>query len=151
MNNFNFWQKFLLIVSGILTLMGLFISLFNQTSLFDILFNKNINPSFFNDNSISSNFIQFQSWIYGVLGATIFGWGIFIFFITNNAFKNKQKWAWNCIMIGICSWYFIDTSISVYFNIIFNVFFNTVLLLAVLVPLLFTKKYFLKNINTNNF
>ena len=73
MNNFNLWQKFLLIVSIVLTLMGLFIALFNQTSLFELSFNKNINPSFFNDNIILSNFIQFQSWIYGVLGATVFG------------------------------------------------------------------------------
>ncbi len=142
MNNFYFWQKFLLIVSGVLILMGLFIALFNQSTLFNILFNENITTSFFNNDNMPSNFVQFQSWIYGVLGATILGWGIVIFSITKNAFREKQRWAWNCITIGICAWYIVDTSISIYFKVIFNAVFNTILFLAVLIPLVFTKKYF---------
>ncbi|MEJ2615924.1 MAG: hypothetical protein P8Z35_13275, partial [Ignavibacteriaceae bacterium] len=138
----SFWQKWLLITSIIISLFGIFIALFNQTILFNFLLNDKVNAAFFNSPYISSEVITFQKWIYGVLGATVFGWGIFLSFIAHYPFKRKEKWAWNCFFAGIISWFVVDTSISVYFNVIINAIFNTVLLIGIFIPLVFSRKYF---------
>ncbi len=142
MNSFSFWQKWLLIVSIIISLFGIYIALFNQTFLFNLLFNDKVNTTFFQPPGISSEVITFQKWIYGVLGATVFGWGIFLSFIAHYPFKKKEKWAWNCFLAGIICWFVVDTSISVYFDVIVNAIFNTVLFIGIIIPLLFSRKYF---------
>ena len=142
MNNFSFWQKWLLIVSIIISLFGIYIALFNQTFLFNLLLIDKVNTTFFSASGISSDVIIFQKWIYGVLGATVFGWGIFLSFIAHYPFKRKEKWAWNCFLTGIICWFVMDTSISVYFGVIVNAIFNTVLFLGIIIPLVFSRKNF---------
>ena len=144
MKNFNFWQKWLFIVGIYLAVFGLVLAFFNQTQLMDSAFNNQINPAFWNDEGIPENTVLFQSWIYGVLGATVSGWGIFIAFLAYYPFKAHEKWAWNCIAVGIATWFIADTAISVFYQVTFNVMFNTVLLLLVGIPLLFTRKDFSK-------
>ena len=145
MNSFSFWQKWLLIVSIIISLFGIYIALFNQTLWFNLLLNDKVNTTFFSAPGISNDVITFQKWIYGVLGATVFGWGIFLSFIAHYPFKRKEKWAWNCFLIGIICWFVLDTSISVYFGVIVNAIFNTVLFLGIIIPLVFSRKHFVNN------
>jgi hypothetical protein len=142
MNRFNFWYKWLLIVSAIMIALGMFITFCNQTSLFYYFFNKHINFTFWGNGLIPTDLLKFQSWIYSVLGATLIGWGIFLLFIIHYSFKRKQKWAWTCILFGICFWYTFDTTISISFAVYFNVAFNTILFIAIILPLFFTRKYF---------
>lgn len=148
-NKFLFWQKFLLVVSIVMVLMGLFIALLNRSTVFNFVFNEQINPAFFSNNDLSSSTQLFQNWIYGVLGATIIGWGIFILFIAKYPFKEQQTWSWNCLATGITVWFVIDTAISAYFNVLFNVIFNAILLLLIIIPLLLTKKYFNSTLKIN--
>jgi hypothetical protein len=142
MNRFNFWYKWLLAVCSIMIALGMLIAFSNQTSLFNYIFNEHINSAFWNKEELSVNILRFQSWIYSVLGATLIGWGVFLFFITFYAFKERQKWSWNCILLGICSWYAVDTTISISFEVYFNAILNTILFLSIGTPLIFTSKYF---------
>ena len=142
MKKFDFWVIWLNIVSVFFTLFGILLALFNQTSFFDVLFNNNINSVFWGNTSIAIEMLHFQQWIYGVLGATCAGWGIIIWFIVNNSFKKMEHWAWNCILTGILLWFVFDESISLYFKVYFNAAFNLVLILAIIVPLVCTRKYF---------
>ena len=71
------------------------------------------------------------------------GWGVCIAFIAAMPFKRKEKWAWNCLAIAVSLWFVIDTFLSWRFGALFNVIFNVVIFLAAMVPLLFTRKYFL--------
>jgi hypothetical protein len=73
--NFNFWQKWLLIIGIYLVVFGLFLTFFSQSSLMDFLFNKQIDPIFWVNAELPENAWKFQGWIYGVLGAVIAGWG----------------------------------------------------------------------------
>lgn len=123
-------------------LFGLSLALFNQTSFFDLLFNNNINPVFWGDMKVSSEVIHFQQWVYGVMGATCAGWGVIIYFIVNNAFKKKEIWAWNSILVGIIMWFIFDESISLYFKVYFNAIFNLALIISIFLPLIFTRCYF---------
>lgn len=135
------WLK---IVSVVFAAFGIIIALFNQNTLFKMAFSSQINPVFWVNAEPTPEAILFQRWIYGLLGATCLMVGILIFFIVQNAFAKKEKWAWSCLLYGLVAWFIIDTPISLYFKVYFNVAFNVILLLSVLVPLLLTRKQFVK-------
>jgi len=146
MGRFSFWQRWLFVVSLIISVFGILMAVFSGTELFN-LFNSRIDPAFWGDISIGENAKKFQQWIYGVLGATLTGWGICLAFLSHYPFRNKEKWSWNCLLWGLLAWYLIDTSISIYFTVYFNACFNSVLFLVMIIPLLVTRKYF-HNYNT---
>ncbi len=141
--NFQFWIVWLKIVLVLFALFGILLAFFNQTSLFDAMFNQNINPIFFNE-VLPEGIILFQQWIYGLLGATCALVGFVLFFIVHYAYTKKEKWAWNVLLGGVFIWFMIDTPISIYFSVTFNVLFNIALFAAILLPLLCTRKFFKK-------
>jgi hypothetical protein len=143
-NSFSFWQKWLVAVGGFLAVFGLFLTVFSQSALMDFIFNRQIDPVFWQAEELSHNTKQFQAWIYGVLGAVIAGWGTSIAFVAQYAFKPREKWAWNCIASGVLVWYVADTAISAFFSVTFNVVFNTITLLLLAIPLGCTRKHFSK-------
>jgi len=141
-DEFSFWQRWLFVVSLILIIFGLLMALFNRTVVFTWLFDRQINPVFWGTADAPGGAAAFQGWIYGVLGATIAGWGCFVAFVAHHPFKKKERWSWNCLITGLLVWFLIDTSISLYFGVYFNAAFNTILLVLVILPLAFTRKYF---------
>ena len=81
--NFEFWQKWLL-VSGII------VSIFGISMVLNInseRFNSLIDPVFWGNETLNTQVRNFQQWIYGVLGATMVGFGILITFIAAVPFK----------------------------------------------------------------
>jgi hypothetical protein len=139
--SFIFWQRWLLVAADLLILFGIVMTFLNNTVLFS-LFNTQINPIFWGTAEMPTAAAQFQGWIYGVAGAILIGWGIFMAFIAYYPFKQREKWAWNCILTGMLVWYLIDTFISLQFNVVFNAISNTVFLIIFLLPLIFTRKDF---------
>lgn len=149
MGSFSFWQKWLFCFGLYLIAFGLVLSFFSHSTLMNFVFNNQIDPAFWGIAELPENTERFQDWIYGVLGAVISGWGIFISFIAYYPFRAKEPWAWTCIGVGFIVWFVIDTVISAYYHAGFNVLINIIFLLFALLPLLFTRKYFIKR-NTNN-
>ncbi len=142
MKRFSFSVLWLKTVSVLFAVFGIIIALLNQTTIFQVIFNNQINPVFWANFELPTEALLFQRWIYGLLGATCLMVGILIFFIAKNSFARKEKWAWNCLLVGVAAWFIIDTPISMYFQVYFNVVFNIVLLLAILLPLILTRKDF---------
>jgi hypothetical protein len=138
---FALWQKWLLIVGAIIAVFGVMLALFGGTALFSIM-NQQVSPVFWGAIDTPANAKDFQQWIYGVLGATMAGWGIFTIFIAHYPFKRKEQWAWTCLASGVLVWFVIDTTISLNFKVYFNAAFNTALLIAVMLPLAFSRKHF---------
>ena len=141
MRRFSLWQRWLFVVGLIMSAFGVLLALFNATPLF-ALFDRQINPVFWGTVDISGEARDFQKWVYGVLGATLAGWGVFLAFIAHYPFKRREKWAWNCLVTGVLVWFVIDTAISLNFKVYFNAAFNTVLFVAVVLPLWFSRKHF---------
>jgi hypothetical protein len=112
------------------------------TSLFDI-FRTQIDPVFWGAGESTGGTALFQQWIYGVLGATMAGWGVCVAFIAAVPFKRREKWAWNCLALAVSLWFVIDTFLSWRFGALFNMVFNVLIFLAALVPLLLSRKFFL--------
>ena len=141
MSGFIFWQRWLFAVAVFIVIVGLGISLFNATPLFDPI-NRQVDPVFWGQEAPSSEAIAFRSWAYSVLGATMAGWGIFIAFLAQIPFRHRERWAWNCIALGILIWYTFDTSASLLSGVAFNAVLNTVILVLAGLPLGFTFKDF---------
>ncbi len=145
MDRFSFWQRWLFVVSLIIVAFGLTLALFNQTPAFNFLFNNQVNPVFWGNGPVTVEAVMFQRWIYGVLGATVAGWGTVIAFIVYYPFCRKEGWAWNSLATGMLVWFIPDTLISLYFGVVFNAAFNVLLLAAVFLPLLATRRYFVSS------
>ncbi len=144
MRNFNFWQKWLLLVGIYLVIFGLYLAFFSQSGLMDYIFNRNIDRNFWVDSELPENAVRFQVWIYGVLGAVIAGWGTLLAFWAWYPFRTRERWAWNGLVLSTCVWFFADTAISIFSGVFFNVMVNTIILFLLVVPLIFTRKYFIK-------
>ncbi len=136
-----FWQKWLLVVGIVIAVFGTLMALLSGTPLFDVL-NRQIDPAFWGVNPVSGNAKVFQQWIYGVWGATIAGWGVFVTFIARYPFRAKERWAWDCLILGMAVWFVLDTSLSIYYQVYFNAAFNTALLILALLPAVATRKQF---------
>jgi hypothetical protein len=137
---FGFWVRWLGIVGWVLIVFGLGLAVFNQSAFFDVGFNQRIDPVFWPEGGPPENTQPFQAWIYGVLGATVAGWGVFILFLARFPLRDGQRWAWTCILVGFTLWFLVDTAISAYFGVFFNVFFNVFLALLVYLPLAATRR-----------
>jgi hypothetical protein len=139
MRDFSFWVRWLVVVGWILIGFGFALAFLNRTWLFDVAFNRRIDPAFWPGGAAPAELESFQAWIYGVLGATVAGWGIFVVLLSKNPLKNRERWAWTCLFFGFTLWFIVDTSISAYFGVYFNVVFNCALAALVYVPLAATR------------
>ena len=68
--------------------------------------------------------MSFQRFVYGVLGMTVAGWGVFFIYVARYPFRRRERWAWTCIFAGITLWFIPDTAISAYFGVYVNVALN---------------------------
>jgi hypothetical protein len=143
---FNFWQKWLLISAILTSIFGLMMVLgINSEG-----FNAQFNPAFWGTDTPGIQVRNYQQWIMGVLGSAWMSWGIFIVFIASVPFNRKEKWARNCLLLGIVSWYILDTIISLKANVGTNALLNTVFAAMLLIPICFTFNkfnYSKKNVN----
>ncbi len=142
-DRFAFWHRWLLVISIGVIVFGLGMALLCGTSLFD-LFDDQVNPVFWDSKTVSPVIEDFQQWVYGVLGATMAGWGVFIYYVVRYPFKMQERWAWMALVSGLALWYVVDTSISALSGVYFNVLFNTILIVLLVPPLWSTRKTFLK-------
>lgn len=141
MSSFSFWQKWLFIVGLGITVFGIIMALLSGTPLFE-LFHRQIDPAFWGTNAVDTTARQFQQWIYGVWGATVAGWGILVTCMAHHPFSRKEKWARDCIVLGLIVWFVLDTSLSAIHGVHFNIAFNASLLILVMLPVIFTHRHF---------
>lgn len=142
MTKFNFFRIWLLIVSIGITVFGLVLALFPQSRPMDLFINNHIDPAFWGAGAVPPVSLTFQLWVYGILGATIAGWGLLMIFVIRSPFKEGQRWAWRALAVSFGFWYLLDTFLSAFYGVYFNVWFNTVLLILVALPLTLTYSYF---------
>lgn len=98
--------------------------------------------SFRPENSIAgmhTDDLRHIDWMYGVLGATMLGWGILITLLAYHYMNENQDWILGVMLASIASWYLLDTAISLHFKVPANILLNTVILLVALIPILLEK------------
>lgn len=148
--HFRFWQKWLTYSNIFGLIMGLLIAFAGNSSIFDY-YNQETNDLFFQGN-ISENMISdFKNWLWGIIGATVAGFHILMIGISENAFKRQKKWAYITMWIGLLTWFFIDSSISLLYGAIHNVILiNLTSMILICIPLIITRKIFMEQ-KINNY
>ena len=119
------------------------IAAFAGKSIFFEAHNSLTNDVFFQGNEMKGELLNFKNWLFGIIGATIVGYHILMIMISENAFKQKEPWAYRALCFGLLSWFAIDSGISVYYGAIHNlVIINVVALVLIGLPLLMTRNEF---------
>ena len=136
------WDTWMLAVGWILVVFGILLAFANQTWLFDVVFNNQVNTVFWSSPVAPESVVPFQRFIYGVLGMTVAGWGVFFIYVARYPFRRRERWAWTCIFAGITLWFIPDTAISAYYGVYVNVTLNITIALLVYVPLIATRGLF---------
>jgi hypothetical protein len=127
------WWKWLVAASGFVVLFG-FVLLFFGDDLF-------LDPPL---DALASEDRAFQSWVYGVLGAVMVGWGILLLYVAYVPFRRGERWAWHSLFLALVVWYVLDTGASLYHGVYLNAAFNTGFLVIFGIPLLASARRFPK-------
>lgn len=141
--NFNFWHKWLLFVSLLLTAGGLAIAFFPNSFIFD-MHTDAIERHFFND-LMPEEAADLRAFLFGPLGGTIAGYFLIQTFIVWKPFYRREPWAWHAILWPLLLWFVADSGMSIYHGAFFNVWIvNLWTLILVGLPLVVTRKMRIK-------
>lgn len=144
MKNFDFWVKWLIGANVMTVIVGLLVA-FAGNSFFFAYHNSQTELVFFGGNELAQNELFLKNWLFGIIGGTIVGFHILMIFIANNAYRKQEKWAYWAMWSGLLSWFVIDSSISTFYGAVYNVYLiNIVALILIGLPLIMTRKAFLK-------
>ncbi len=139
---FHFFQKWLTYANCMAVIIGLLCAFAGNSFIFD-LHNSISKDVFFKGSDFSNEVLIFKNWNWGVIGGTIVGFHLLMIGISENAFKKREKWAYNYLWLGLISWFLIDSGVSYYTGAIHNiVIINLVALFMIGVPLVATRKIF---------
>ncbi len=144
-NKFNFWINCLIIANIFTCLVGVFSAYFGSSIIF-FFWNEGVKTVFFEGNELPYNVSLFYKFILGPLGGTILGFHLLMLFIIHYALRKKEKWSFNALSIGLCAWFIVDSSITLYYGAYFNFFYINIFALSIIgFPLLCIKKEIYKN------
>ncbi len=137
-SKFLFWQKWLT-WANVLTIGVGFLCAFAGNSVFFELHNAGTERVFLPTAGFTTEVITLKNWLFGIIGGTIVGFHTLMVFISENAFKRREPWAWWAMTIGMVSWFIIDSGISMYYGAVHNVvLINLVALTLIGLPLIMT-------------
>lgn len=137
MGGFRFWQRWLFTTTLVVTGAGVGLALFGGTLLTRVL-DPAFHMVFWGDQPIAPPARAYQAWIYGVLGATLAGWGTCLAFLVQQALAHRESWAHWAIGAGLVVWFVPDTALSYLAGVYANVLLNCLILAALGLPLLMT-------------
>lgn len=137
MNRFDFWHRWLLGVSVLLTLVGLLIALAPNSMLFG--FHTTAIAEAFFQGTIPEEAAHLRTFLFGIIGGTIAGYFLMQTFIVWGPFRRREPWAWHAVLWALLLWFVVDSGLSVYHGALFNVWMiNVWTLVLVGLPLVMT-------------
>jgi hypothetical protein len=83
-----------------------------------------------------------RRWLYAVEGSTLVAFGILGLSVVVTAFRRRERWARNALVLAIAVWYPLDTAASLARGVVANAALNTAIALVLLVPVAMTWKRF---------
>lgn len=78
---------------------------------------------------------DYRTFVYGVAGGTMAGWGVAVVLLASQGFPTRQAWVWWALTLGVAVWYALDTGRSIRHRVHLNAALNTLLLVAAAIPL----------------
>lgn len=141
---FHFWQKIFTYANVLTVLVGFLLALFPDFFLIK-MWNDGTREAFFNGAEFSPDVLALKNWLSGIIGATIISYALLMVFISENALKNKERWAYVSAWSALLVWFILDSAISWYYGAIHNiVMINLVSLVMTALPLIMMRAAFKK-------
>lgn len=137
MGSFDFWRKWLVTEGILLMLFGIYLGVFDYEFRY-------IDTAFWGSMPVSPEARLFQKWVFSTYGVVLVSFGLSIVFIANFAFKNRETWAWYCLLFTISTLALLDPIIGLYYGLTVSSIFFFCSVPFLLAPLFFTKKRFPK-------
>lgn len=134
-----FWIGWLKVAAVVVTLFGVFMALFNHTNAFNFM-TAFIEKAFYTDSEFALKVASLQNWLVGTLGATMAGWGLMMLYLIKHPIQNKEKWAWNAMLLSVIVWLTIDCLVSYHYKAYFNLVVNAIFYLQFFAPLMVIRK-----------
>ena len=139
---FNFWQKWLTYANIMTIGVGILAAFAGNSFVFE-WHNEGTKAVFFNGEEFTEEALNLKNWLFGIIGGTIVGFHILMVMISENAFKKRERWAYNAMWFGMISWFCIDSGLCIYYGAIHNVVqINIIALVLICIPLVATRNEF---------
>jgi hypothetical protein len=79
--------------------------------------------------------VAYTTFVHGVIGAVMFGWGVAMLFIVLGPFRRASFQAWLTLAVSLAAWFVPDTALSLWLGYGQNAILNTAFLLLFAIPL----------------
>ncbi len=140
--SFSFWQKCFTWGNVFAIGVGL-ITAFGGNSILLELHNEGTRQLITNGTPFSSELLKLKNFLFGIIGGTIVGFHIILIFISENSLKSKEAWAWKASVLGLISWFLIDSGCSLYYQAFHNLYLiNIPAIIMLMIPLIMMRKDF---------
>lgn len=142
MQPFTFWDRWLLLASGAMVLVGLLLAFFPDGPLWAYHTEALAGALF--GGVLPEEAAVVRRFLMGPLGGTIAGYFVLQAFIVLGPFRRREPWAWWAITGALVLWFVVDSSMSLLHGAAFNVWMvNVGTLVLVGLPLALTAPAFL--------
>src|SRR5690349_5106002 len=102
MRRLTFWA------CGVFALVGLAVAFLGTSPVFD-LYNRQVARVFFGAFDLTPEVRRFLAFLYGPLGATIFGKWILAAWLARGPLARGERWAHDALVAGLVSWFVVDS------------------------------------------
>lgn len=139
---FEFWVNYLKVISLFFALMGLFwayFGTFDPFGLYDYYFAK----SFWNLEQLPNDAERAKTFLLAPFGTTAAGYFTIQYFVAKYGYAQKERWAYDAIVVGFLVWIINDCIMTVYHGAYFNLVLANLPSLIFMSPIFFTRKYFI--------
>ena len=140
-SRFDFWVKYLKIVSLFFVGMGVMWAVLGAADPFGI-YETAMAQTFYNQDELPEDVSRTFRFILAPFGMTMAGYFLLQYFIVKNAFAKRELWGWQAIMIAFFSWFIVDTIMSAIHGAWFNIIMANIPSLIAMSPIVFMRKYF---------
>ena len=139
--HFDFWRRWLLVVSIGSAAIGLVIAFFPDSPLF-AYHTAAIEEVFF-AGSMTDEAAELRRFLFGPIGGTIAGYFTMQTLIVRGPFRRRETWAWHAVFWPLVLWFAIDSTVSILHGALFNVWMINIWTLGLVgLPLLMTRRAF---------
>lgn len=88
---------------------------------------------------LSSQELDYQRFLYGVMGALMASWFSMVGFVVHEPFRRGEKWAWNAILLSTTIWFIGDGYASIITGFAIHAAMNLSLFVPIMIGLLATR------------
>ncbi len=133
----NVWDWMLRLGAIAIAASGLFFVVFGAVTA--ALFKRLIYGSAANP-IIGHEAMGYARFVYGVLGAVMFGWSLALWCLIVGPLRHRERWAWQAVGFSLAGWFTVDTMLSIVSGYGENAILNAVFGVLFAVPLIGMRK-----------